>query len=79
MLAAKEVYVFYKTHSKVTRLIKRDEEPITIIECADHDEAIMRLAFKAATLGYNSVIQIEMSPKKKRLGLQNFQSIETFV
>lgn len=72
MEAAKEVYVFYKTHSKVTRLIRRDEEPITVSDCADKDEVLLRLAFKAAQMGYNSLIQIELNSKKLREN--NYQS-----
>ena len=72
MAAAKEVYVFYKTHSKVTRLIRRDEEPISIIDCDDKEEVILRLAFKAAQMGYNSLIQIEINSKKNRVN--NYQS-----
>jgi hypothetical protein len=68
MEKAKEVLVYFKSQSKETRLIRRIEKPISVVDCADHDETLMRLAFVAAQLGCNAVIDIDLVTKKVRLG-----------
>jgi hypothetical protein len=68
MEQAKEVLVYFKAQSKETRLIRRLEKPISVRDCADHDETLMRLAFIAAKMGYNAVIDIDLVTKKVRLG-----------
>lgn len=68
MEQAKEVLVYFKAQSKETRLIRRLEKPISVADCSDHDETIMRLAFLAAKMGYNAVIDMDIVTKKVRLG-----------
>lgn len=66
MEQAKEILIFFKQQSKETRLIERSEDPIEVLDCADRDETIMRLAFLASRKGFNAVIDIELKPKKVR-------------
>ena len=65
---AKNIAVFMKNQGKETRLIKRLEEPVQVVNCADHDETLLRLAFFAAEKGYNAIIDVELKSEKVRNG-----------
>jgi hypothetical protein len=65
---ARKVYVFYKAQGKETRLFSRAAGTIKVTHCADEDEAMLWLAFKAVQGGYNAVIDIEMNSKKTKDG-----------
>jgi hypothetical protein len=64
---ARETLVYYKTQSKETRLIRRTEETVSVLDCQDHDELILRLAFFAAQAGFNSIIDVQVHSKKVKL------------
>lgn len=64
MERAKDVNVFFKAQSKESRFIKRTEKPIHVEECADRDEVVMKLAFRAAEAGFNVLLDVETSAKK---------------
>jgi hypothetical protein len=64
---AKNVFVFFKTQSKETRLIKRREDIVKIAECNDYDEAILRLAFQAALIDCNALVDVSLDSKKVKL------------
>lgn len=68
MEQAKDVFIFYKEQGKETRLMKRAEAPYKIVDCADRDEAILRMAFWAVMSGFNAVIDIELHSDKKKDG-----------
>lgn len=68
MEQAKNIQVFFKAHSKETRLIKRVEDPIQVAHCADERDVIMRLAFLAVKSKHNGVIDIEVAAKKVKTG-----------
>ncbi len=72
MEQAKNTMVFMKAQFKETRFVKRLEDPITIPECNDYDELILRLAFKAAEKDFNAVIDVDITSKKVRTG--NYQT-----
>jgi hypothetical protein len=61
---ARQVHVFNKDQSKETRLMKRLEKPISIQDCPDQAEAILRLAFFAAQIKHNAIIDVQLVPKK---------------
>jgi hypothetical protein len=61
---AKEVRVYTKTQSKETRTIRRPSPPVHILDCRDHDEAVLRLAFLAALTGHNAVVDLQLVSKK---------------
>jgi hypothetical protein len=65
---AKNVMIFTKSQAKETRFIKRLEDPLVITECPDKDEVLLRMAFKAVNLNYNSIIDVELKPLKVRDG-----------
>lgn len=65
---AKNILVFDNTQTKETRLIKRKEAQLKVVDCPDRDETIMRLAFYAAELGFNSIIDVDLKPKKVKDG-----------
>ncbi|MGE0634348.1 MAG: hypothetical protein AB7O96_18175 [Pseudobdellovibrionaceae bacterium] len=74
MEEAKNIHIFFKAQGKETRLIKRNEKPIKISDCADRDEAILRLAFVAAQGKFNSVLDVDVVSKKIRMGAYQTQT-----
>lgn len=64
--------VFMKAQFKETRFVKRLEDPITVAECADYDETLLRLAFRGAELNFNGIIDVDITSKKVRTG--NYQT-----
>ena len=65
---AADVNVFYRTQGKESRFIRRTEKPLTIDDCADRDEAILKLAFQAARAGFNTLVDVEVDARKVRNG-----------
>ncbi len=63
---AKEVYFFFETQRKFIPIMSRSKELLKVDECVDRDEIILRLAFKAAELGYNGVIEAKVVSEKVR-------------
>ena len=68
MEQAKNTMVFTKSQAKETRFIKRLENVVEVIDCPDHDEAVLRLAFFAAHLKYNAILDVDITSKKVRDG-----------
>jgi hypothetical protein len=66
MVRAKNVNVFFKTQSEETRLMRRAEKPIRVMDCTDRDETILRLAFMAAEAKFNTLIDVEVTAEKLR-------------
>ena len=69
---AKQIIVFEKSQAKETRLIKKIEEPVHVHNCPDKDETLLRLAFFAAEMNYNAIIDVILTPKKILTG--NYQT-----
>lgn len=65
---AKNILVFEITQGKETRLIKRKEAKITVNDCPDRDETMLRLAFQAAEKGFNAIIDVDIKAKKVKEG-----------
>lgn len=63
---AKRVMVFHKGLSEETRLMSRAEKPLKLEGCEDKADATLRLAFLAAQKGFNSLIDVDVSPRKIR-------------
>lgn len=70
---AKDIMIFDKSQGKETRLVKRDEDKIQIPKCADYDEVIMKLAFKAVQMNYNAVVDVDVRSEKVRIGAYQTQ------
>lgn len=65
---AKNIDVYFKNQTKETRLVSRKEKPVKIAGCPDRDEVVMRLAFHAATHGFDAVVDIDLKSEKIREG-----------
>ncbi len=63
---AKNVRIFFDHQGKETRLLKRKEKPIAVVDCADREETIMRLAFQAASREFNTLVDVHLTSKKVR-------------
>lgn len=68
MEAARNVSIYFKNQSKETRLFKRSKEVFRVQDCPDRDETILRLAFRAASRGYNGLIDVDVTSEKVRHG-----------
>ena len=68
MEAAKKVFVFFKTQRKDIPLIKRSKETFQVVNCADRDETILRLAFFSVRSGYNGLLEVEVNSSKVHPG-----------
>jgi len=64
MEKAKDVIAFFKDQGQATRLMKRSEAPVTVTNCPDREETLLRLAFLAAQNGFNSILDVEIIHKK---------------
>lgn len=65
---AKSILVFTKDQKKETRLVKRVEDPVSVENCLDREETLLRLAFFAAKANYNAIIDVDLKPEKIRQG-----------
>lgn len=65
---AKDIDVFDITQGTETRLIKRIEKPIKVVDCKDREETLMRLAFQAAQRGCNTLVDTKLTSKKVQDG-----------
>ncbi|MCM2323953.1 MAG: hypothetical protein NDJ90_11895, partial [Oligoflexia bacterium] len=63
---AREVYFFFVTQRKAIPLLRRSKEKLSVEDCGDRDETILRLAFQAVELGCNAVIEAEVLSEKVR-------------
>ncbi|MFN7729950.1 MAG: hypothetical protein ACK5P7_12400 [Bdellovibrio sp.] len=68
MAQAKDILVFEKKQGKETRLIKRLEEPVTVTDCPDPAETVLRLAFFAVKAGYNAIVDVQVKHEKVKNG-----------
>jgi hypothetical protein len=68
MERARKIDVYMIDQGKETRLIRREGDPYVIKECADRDELILRLAFRAALDGFTTLVEVDVVGKKVRDG-----------
>ncbi len=71
MQKARNVSMFYKDQGKETRRMSRIEKAITIENCLDKNEIILRLAFRAVENGFNTLVDVDLVSKKVKQG--NYQ------
>lgn len=64
MARARDVNVFYKSQSKESRFVRRTEKPVKVDDCPDKDEAVLRLAFRAAEAGFNALLDVDLDARK---------------
>jgi len=65
---AKNVNMFYLSQSKESRFVRRIEKPISVKDCVDRQDAILRLAFIAVRAGKNALVDVDLSSSKIRNG-----------
>jgi hypothetical protein len=65
---AREVIVFTKDQTKETRLMKRTEKPYSVEECADEEEAIMKMSYYAIEDKFNALIDVKFTSRKIIVG-----------
>lgn len=68
MERAKDVYFLTKAYPGYVRVLRRHTKRVEVKECDDRRETIVRLAFFAAELGYNAIIEAEVDRAKIRMG-----------
>lgn len=68
MEKAKDVYYLSKAYPGYVRVLRRHTKRVSVPECRDRRETIVRLAFFAAELGFNAIIEAEVDSSKIRMG-----------
>jgi len=66
MTRAKNLYVFFKAQKREPPILKRAKKPVKEVDRVDRDETILRLAFAAAEMGYNALIDTDVVAVKVR-------------
>ncbi len=74
MERARNVECFFRTQGKESRLIKRVAKPVTVAECFDRDELLMRLAFCAARSNFNALVDLDLVSEK--VGKGSYQKLK---
>jgi hypothetical protein len=65
---AKNVFVFYKDEHKITHYFDRGKIPVSVKDCEDKEDVLMKLAYKAASQDCNAMIETEVIGDKVRKG-----------
>ncbi len=65
---SRDVIVFLKNETKRTGHLKRKEIPLTVTDCEDEEETVLRLAFFAAEAGHNCLLDVAISHRKIIVG-----------
>lgn len=65
---AKDVIVYTKAQTKLTRLVDRKAPPVSVEDCEDEQETLVRLSFFAAQQKHNAIVDVEMKTKKIIVG-----------
>lgn len=64
LMRAQEVTVYEKKLSSKTRQIPRSEKAIRVVDCPGRKEAILQLAFIAASRDFNTLVDVDLVYKK---------------
>jgi uncharacterized protein YbjQ (UPF0145 family) len=68
MEKAKDVYYLSKAYPGYVRVLRRHTKRVTVESCPDRRETILRMAFWAAELNFNAIIEAEVDSAKVRHG-----------
>lgn len=68
MERAKDIIIYGKDQTRLTRYLKRKEDPYQVDDCVDKDEAVLRMAFFAAQANFNCLIDVVLVAKKVTIG-----------
>jgi hypothetical protein len=63
---ARQVYVFFSSQKRHIPTLGQAQTEVRVDHCADRDETILRLGFRAAELGFNAIQKVEVTAKKVR-------------
>jgi uncharacterized protein YbjQ (UPF0145 family) len=66
MKRAAQVLFIDRPQRRPLNVLKKHRDILEVRECRDREETILRLAFKAAELGFNSVIKADVTYTKVR-------------
>lgn len=68
MEKARDIIIYSKEQSKLTRFLKRKTEPYVVEGCEDEEEAVMKMSFYAVEDGFNCLIDLQYNSKKLIVG-----------
>lgn len=68
MEKARDIIIYGKDQTRLTRYIKRKEDPYKVEDCVDKEEAVLKMSFYAAEAKYNCLVDVELTAKKVMLG-----------
>lgn len=63
---ARQAFFFFKTQRKPVPILRKAKDVFRVDHCADRDETILRLAFAAAAVGFNAIVEGEVFCTKIR-------------
>jgi len=63
---AKDVYYLSKAYPGYIRVLQRHTRRVEVPDCDDRRETILRMAFMAAEMGFNAIIEAEVESFKTR-------------
>lgn len=75
MEKAQDIIIYGKDQTKLTRYLKRKEDPYKVDNCIDSNEAVMRMAFMAAQNNFNCLIDVTLVNSKKHLSGSHTKSM----
>lgn len=65
---AKDVYYLSKAYPGYIRVLQRHTKRVTVENCDDRRDTIIRMAFAAAEMGFNAIIEADVESFKSRNG-----------
>ena len=65
---ARDIIIYTKDQTKLTRYLKRKEDAYHVDNCVDEEEAVMKMAFYAAQNNFNCLIDVQFTSKKVAVG-----------
>lgn len=68
MEKAREIIIYTKEQTRLTRLLKRKEEPYFVENCVDEQEAVLKMSFYAVEANFNALIDVAFTSKKIIVG-----------
>jgi uncharacterized protein YbjQ (UPF0145 family) len=68
MEKARDIIIYGKDQTKLTRYLKRKEDPYHVDGCVDQEEAVLRMSFYAAQAKFNCLIDVNLTSKKVETG-----------
>ena len=65
---ARAVLVFWRSRGDETRVVRSSEKPLSVADCSDEKDTLLKLAFLAAQKKFNALLDVEFKTKKVRNG-----------